>query len=750
LLLIPVAFLSDPRAALPELAYYFRDFTLTFYPLRHFQALELGAGRFPTWNPFLNEGTFHLPALYPLDLLHALWPGPVAVSWLLTLHLPLAALSAYVWARESGLGRTGAFGAGTLFALGGFTLSSLNLYVFLQALAWTPALLALLQRAARRGGRSIVGCAVVLAICVSTLAVEFVVQGLALGLALLATARAGRRGLGRVALALGLGLGLAAVPVALVVALLPETARGTGLQGEVSQGFAAHPITFLQALIPGLFGSLAAPLEHWWGGRFFSGGFPYIASLYVGPIYLAVAFVGAGSVERRLRVVLLVGALLGLWYATGNAGGLAPALSSLPGFRAFRYPSKALFLPYLALVYLAAAGLDALRAGRCWRRLGVALAAQLVVVGGVGGAALAWGGLEQALALSSDVGQDMRRRLPLDCASTAAIAAAGLALCVGAPRGRPGRGAALLVALGGADLARAGAGLNPQVSPAFFQPLPEIAALRLQQGRVFSYGAQDSPGFLSWIALRPSGAGLWAFFVNRQMLAPYNNVADRIESGEGLDRTALTASAPTVRRAEYRPSLVGSVVPKLRAAGVSHVLSLDSLAHPALAPVASVATGVPGLAIHVYSVMAPAPRAYVACRVASSSGAASVAEAVRQGAFELGREVALQTPAVVGCSRAEARPESVEASQEAYLVRTDGPGVLVMTASHARGWTARVNGTPAAVLRANGRYRAVAVPAGTSRVALSYEAPGLRLGLAVSALALAFAVALAWRSGARR
>ena len=112
-------------------------------------------GRFALWNPLVFEGSFQLPAVYPPDLLHALWPSPVFVSWLLTLHLPLAALAAYWLARELGASRPGAFQSGAVYALGGFALSCLNLYVFLQALALAPFVAGLLRRAALRGGRQV-------------------------------------------------------------------------------------------------------------------------------------------------------------------------------------------------------------------------------------------------------------------------------------------------------------------------------------------------------------------------------------------------------------------------------------------------------------------------------------------------------------------------------------------------------------------------------------------------------------------
>ena len=155
-LLVPAAVLPDLAAALPLRTYFFRDFTVTFLPLRLFAAQELRAGRFPFWNPYLFEGTFQLPSLYPPDLLHALWPGPVFVSWLLTMHLPLAALAAYWLSRELGGSRVGAFLCGVVFVLGGFALSCLNLYVFLQALALAPLVVGCLRRTARSIARAAV------------------------------------------------------------------------------------------------------------------------------------------------------------------------------------------------------------------------------------------------------------------------------------------------------------------------------------------------------------------------------------------------------------------------------------------------------------------------------------------------------------------------------------------------------------------------------------------------------------------
>jgi uncharacterized membrane protein YfhO len=65
-----------------------------------------------------------------------------------------------------------------------------------------------------------------------------------------------------------------------------------------------------------------------------------------------------------------------------------------------------------------------------------------------------------------------------------------------------------------------------------------------------------------------------------------------------------------------------------------------------------------------------------------------------------------------------------------------------MRDSHARGWRATRDGLDVPVLRANGKYRAVPLLPGRQLLRLHYEPPGLRLGLATSALALLASVTL--------
>lgn len=747
LLLVLTSLLPNPRAAFPGLSYYFRDFTVTFYPIRLFAAQELRAGRLAFWNPYFNEGAFALPVLYPLDLLHAFFSSPDAVSWLLTLHFPLAALAMYVLARDLEVGRLGAFLAGALYSLGGLALSSLNLYVFLQALAWAPLVAATLRRAAIRGGRWIPWAALPLAFSLSTLAVEFVGQALLLGWALGWVARVGRPGLYRMALATAIGAGLAAVPVALVAGMLPETVRGAGFDPAVALGNELHPVAMLQVVIAGLFGSLAFPVEVWWGGAFFTKGFPYFLSIYLGPLTPALAVLGAGGLAPAVRRALLGLSCLALWYALGARGGLAPIIAALPGLGSFRFPSKALLLPYLAAALLVASGVELLRQGQGWprfRRLAALTLCVPILVGcflWMAPMAAGW------LAVPESTLPSIRAFVLGQCAWSVALILLGLALARRSGLRAPSRGAGLIVALVVADLARAGAGTNPQVHPSFFRLLPELVAESLDSlegGRVFTYGLDHSPTFLDYLK-RPSpgsAVGLWSFFVNRQLLSPYNNILDRVEMPDAKDLTSFVIRPPELSEQDYDPRRVSATLPRLRNAAVSRVLSLDPLEAPGLTLRRVIPTGRPGLAIHLYGLAPTAPRAYVACRVFEAHGPEEARARAVQQAFDGARDVVLERPGAATCSEGQAGRLAVAAGEDRFRVSLDGDGYLVSRDSHASGWKALVDGAPQPVLRANGKHRAVALRSGVHDIVLKYEPPGLRLGLWLFGVSFGFFVLL--------
>lgn len=83
------------------------------------------------------------------------------------------------------------------------------------------------------------------------------------------------------------------------------------------------------------------------------------------------------------------------------------------------------------------------------------------------------------------------------------------------------------------------------------------------------------------------------------------------------------------------------------------------------------------------------------------------------------------------------RPERVELD-----VALDQAGYVVLRDSYYPGWRATVDGSDAAVLRADYLFRAVPAPAGQHRVVFQYEPGNLRLGLVLSFWSCMAAVAL--------
>jgi hypothetical protein len=107
--------------------------------------------------------------------------------------------------------------------------------------------------------------------------------------------------------------------------------------------------------------------------------------------------------------------------------------------------------------------------------------------------------------------------------------------------------------------------------------------------------------------------------------------------------------------------------------------------------------------------------------------------------------------AAVGISGGRAsRGEVVRSERGRVDVRAEGPGVLVAAVAWDRGWTARVDGREAAIVRVNHAEMGIPLAAGRHRVELRHAAHGLRAGLALCALgaaglAGAFALARAHR-----
>ncbi|HET9317183.1 MAG TPA: hypothetical protein VFQ51_16440 [Vicinamibacteria bacterium] len=717
-----VSFLPFLRGLLAGRTFYFRDLSRQFWPSRLYVLQGLLHGELRFWNPYNHEGIPlpFSPVGYPLELLQVLWPTGAGLSLLLALHVPLAALAFLLLARELRLSPLAAAGGGLVYALGGFTLSTLNFYVYLHAMAWAPVVLWGVLRAAEGGRRRLAVAAVVGAIAWTTAGVELVAQAFAV-----ATVLAWRRGdakrLGRAAAAAALSLGLAA-PVLLVMSgATAGTARAQGFSADLVLNQSIHPFTWLQVVVGQLYGVLSGGAERWWGANFFENGFPYILSLYLGAAALAVAAGGAAHARpERPRLLLL--ALLAIVICLGRFAGWERVIDALPAsLRGLRFPTKAFFTVHLVVALLVAFGLEALAQGR--RRAQSAIAAAGLALGGALTLAPALPALAPASTawfirhffppgVSPLAGAELLDSILADAAVGGGVAVlAGLVALGGRLGALSGAGAGLLtVALMAADLLRTGAGLNPMVDPAFLRPSEPVLALVAAERptRVHTCEPVRSAAYWRGRAARPARHEAYTFAVWRDALAPHYNMSAGVPSALSEDTTALV---PLSRVPPPGLSCrdMDAAAPVLREAGVTHVVSLDPLDSPLLSAVGTAAPPVIAPAVvHLYALAGALPRLDV-----------EPAGHVR----------------VISDASDRLRLE-VTASQAGRVIVRDG---------FAPGWSASVDGRETRVEPFAGRHRAVAVPAGRSVVEMSYRAPGGRTGLAVMTATAALLVLLCAR-----
>ncbi len=391
LLVAAAALLPFARGLIAGHSFFFRDLSTYFFPLRRFLLQGVLEGQLVYWNPFAHEGAplTLTPLGYLPDLLQLLRPSEAGLSLVLALHFPLAALGAFALGRSLGMGGAGAAAAGLVYALGGFALSTVNLYVYAQALGWAPFVILGLVRAARGTRRDAALGALAIAVALSTTGLEVVAQ--AIGAGLLLAVRRERGALVRLTLALVLGGSLAAAATFPVGALVADSARGRGFAPEVVVAHSVHPITLAQTLVAGLYADPSRFTDSFWGQNYFPRGFPYFLSLYLGGLVLGLALIGALAGSRPARLLAALFAL-GLVVSLGRYAGLESVVEAAPWLRRFRFPSKAFYSVHLASALLAGLGLDALvrRGALAWRRAGFVLLALGALV-----AAAPWLALQQ-------------------------------------------------------------------------------------------------------------------------------------------------------------------------------------------------------------------------------------------------------------------------------------------------------------------------------------------------------------------
>lgn len=778
---------------------------------KRFAVDAFAAGRAPLWNPDLLGGLPFLAAgqhgaLYPPSLLFA-WLGvDRAYGWHALLTLWLAGLAAYALARALGLGRAAGALLGVAWSSSSLFVANAVFPMIQAAMAWTPLVLAGIVGAARAlGGRAGRGlptgrAAVWLAVTASATALTalaghaeilYYAGLMAAALAVACSLDVGRRA-GATAGAVTLAWLAAAGAVGLLIAgaqLIPfyelaATSHRTGTAYRDAVGWAFGWRQLATFFVPDFYGN---PSHHavlslgslrpvgldgdaFWGGAW--GAKNYVeAAAYVGLLPWLLAPVGLVAAWRRGGAFWAGLAAVAAALAFGTP--LYRVVFALPGIDQLHTPFRWVFPFDLALLVLAAFGLDALlrpTAAPRARATGRAIGAGAIVVGTWGAVvlALAWAMpqrwralIERLVDADSDLGRAIAERFGSDGAfasyvywswlhvalflTLGGIAVVALSRPAAARRGR--RAAALAIGAVALDLALIGHGFNPAVDPALADVRPRAVrfladAAEVKWGRIVGFG----DGRVLW----PNTAGRFGI----QDLRGYDSIIPRwiVSTWAAIEDPSGMLAFNRIGNLQERASLSS---PALAALGGRYVVSDTPIDHPNLTPIDDGD-------VHIYENRLAMPRAWKVNRVEIARGDELAAALARfdpgttvlleerpdtdlWAAFEPGRQ-AVRTD--IGVT--DHAPQHL--SFDLFAAQADT--MLVVNEGWFPGWRAFVTpaGTTEAVevpvYRANGMLRAVPVPPGRSTVELRYAPMSFKLGLYTSFIGLVvlflLAVYAAW------
>ena len=647
--------------------------------------------------------------------------------------------------------------AALVWALSGYTASAWVTGVLLAAGAWIPwcalGFVALVRSGAADGGvghsRGIFYAALPVAMAFAVGEVFFAAMGIGAGSVLALAEACGffgerqsiavRRRLrlaGALVLAIGLGAvtggGMVIIPAR---AAAQDTERARPLPRVLAETWSFHPLRLIELVAPEALGD---PDAHYPGARIVGDRgttWPLVPSVYLGAGAMLLVL---GAFRRRDRAAPALGglAILGLSIALGRFFVVHRVLRWLvPPLSYMRFPEK-----YLVVVVFAVALLAGLGADRVWASGFRMYKRSLFFLGALAALALtaeSW--------FAPDLAAVMR------AGAWRGACAAGLMLGVVVLGYRRASWAAvMMVALIGVDLSLAA---WPRLSfgPASLaSPPPVVEAIRrhaddpLAPPRVLRMEAVErSVARFVPATSMPEGQRRGGLTLPPNLAAAFG-----LASVPGYD-AAVPASLTRVWDAQPDGTKL------MRLLALEFVIApvdnpqTASRAPDGLTPILDPAPGA-----RLFKAKEPLPRVYLAANAEVIPEAAALPRLAEPEVLE-GRTVFLAPSATASplggplaragrCSLSFYANTHIEARCDA-----DREAVAVFVEQYDRGWRAEVDGSAAPLERANLVGRAVRLPPGSHRVALTFEPPGRVAGFALSGLG-GLAMCCCWLYSRRR
>ena len=739
------------------------------YMARLFFAEALQAGSFPLWNPYLLGGTPFLDSLaggdslYPTSLLLLFMEPYRALGWKLVIHVFLAGVFMYGWLRALGTGRGAALVAGLAYLLTPILVTQVypggDGKLFVAALA--PLAFWMTDRTLEgRGVAWFAGLAATIGVVLlsthfqmayflfGAMGVYAIVR--CLGMMRAKSPALGLRRFGLFMSAAVLGAGVSAVQmlpaVDYVTELSRRTATTTGASADearaYSSSFSLHPEEALSMLVPefvgnGVSGGAAWAEETYWGRNGLK-----LSHEYFGITVLLLA--GLGLLRRaKIGREWLIGAI-GLLAFLFALGAYTPVwrifYAIMPGVDLFRAPSMVSFLASFAAVTLAGLGLDAVVKGSAfgegsvkrWSFGLVGFLGLLTVLIATGILQSLWtsvvysGASERALAAFARLEPFLVQGFISATLLTAAVTALVILFREGrVPLAGLLAGLSLLI---GVDLIRVNDSFIQTFDVRTWQaPDANMRFLQAQQ-------QQGEPGRLLSL-MPPIGQDVKPALYSIELAGGHHpNDLQRYREVIGM-------------RGGGQPENL------LNVPQISQLLNVRYLLWPEAQFGGPPQEGLQPLAStrlqdgRIYSAVYPwngLPRARLVSGVTVVEEAETV-DYMTRPSFDPTTEVVLHEPLAQPLPAGPAQGTVTWVAQEnnrlELSVQSDRDALLVVADNWFPAWKATVNGQGAEIYRAYHTLRAVRVPAGQSRVEMSFDAGSLRTGLLLSLLSVSLVVA---------
>jgi len=708
LLLFALGVIFWAQALKPGQVFFLRDLSEEIAPKR---AFWVQSGGFVLWSPHFFLGMPYAAnpqseAFYPLNFIFTLAGAERGLVYYIVFHHLFFMLTLYLALRRMGFGPEAGLLGAIGFGFGGYVISLTLLPVVFSTVTWFPLLMIFLRGAVEGKwllNSLLAGVVMALQILAGEVQVAAMTWAITLaGMVFTPACSDWRKDFFKATSAMAFALAFAVIlsfpQISLSRELLSLSNRGPGLSPAEAFAWPVQLSTLKSLLIPNYL--LPVSARNYWGMGFFSG-YQYFLTLYITailPLFSIFSLVGA---FRRKAFFWLALAIFGLVMMLGEATPVYGFFYRfMPGLKLFRIPLKFFIFLNFSLVAAALLGFEQVRE-RSWNR---PMASALFFLSGIAIAVLllAYPVRVQEFA---DKYQEISDFLFIRAAlrvSSLALLALGLIFIIGVFKNNfAGVSLALLLFL---DLHLAHQLQNPAIAPDFYSPNYFVRELReKRRDQVTPPRIFDDP-FVSerFVMLRAMDPVVF-----------YGKARDFLRAFWplyfGLDNISRIGSFYPSDAAKFRALLAdpgwdrGQLI--LARAGVEYIYSPRSGFRGL--------TGTFPRAMVFYQARAPGSQDEIIKIWADPNFAASQILLLEPGKQKIENNPALMMshPAKVVKYENEKVVIEAEAGQASWLLLLD---------AYYPGWKAEVDGERVEILRADGFFRAVKIPAGRHIVSFSY------------------------------